>query len=244
MYHSPYPAEVVDAVVALSGLHKGSSVLEIGCGTGQLSVPLAKLGVHLVAVELGPHLAALARQHLRPFPHAQVDVGSFESWPLPNQPFDAVVSAKAFHWLDPAIRFAKSAAALRPGGCLAILHVHHVRGGTPGFLVDTQPYYVKWGLSDDPAFQPTEPDDTPPLYPELDQLPEFRAVERHRYEIPRRHPTAPYIGWLKTDSLVNGLDDTSRQGFLEDIAHLIDSHYHGEVVRNYVYEVLTAQRAS
>lgn len=244
LYHSPYPPEVVDAVATLSRLHNGSGVLEIGCGTGQLSVPLAKLGVYLVAVELGPHLAALARQHLRPFPHTRVEVGSFETWPLPSQPFDAVVSASAFHWLDPAVRFAKSAAALRPGGYLGLLHVHHVRGGTPGFFEDTQPYYVKWGLSDDPSFQPTTADEVPILYPELDQLSEFCAVERHHFEIPRSHATAAYIGWLKTDSLINGLDDTSRQGFLADIEHLMDSRYHGEVVRNYVYAVITAQRAS
>jgi hypothetical protein len=81
------------------------------------------------------------------------------------------------------------------------------------------------------------------MYPELDQLPEFCSVERHRYEIPRSHSTAAYIGWLKTDSLVNSLNDKSRRGFLLDIEHLIESKYNGEVVRNYVYEVIVAQRA-
>src|SRR5690348_4555629 len=154
MYRPPYPPEVVDAVITSSRLHSGSSVLEIGCGTGQLSVPLAQLGVRLVAVELGPHLAAFARRNLEPFPNAQVEVGSFETWPLPREKFDAVLSASAFHWLDPASRFTKVAEALRPEGRLTILHVHHVRGGTLGFFADTQPFYIKWGLSDDPFFQP------------------------------------------------------------------------------------------
>ena len=155
-----------------------------------------------------------------------------------------MLSASAFHWLDPAIRFTKVAEALRPEGYLTILHVHHVRGGTPGFFADTQPFYIKWGLSDDPFFQPTTPDNAPIMYPELDQLPEFRAVERHRYEIPRSYSTAAYIGMLRTDSLINSLSDASRRGFLEDIEHLIESKYRGEVARNYVYEVITAQRAS
>src|SRR5215831_21012437 len=89
-YRPPYPPEVIDSVVALSRLHNGSNVLEIGCGTVQLSLPLAKLGARLVAVELGPHLAALATQHLQQFPNARVEVSSFEDWPLPSQPFDAV----------------------------------------------------------------------------------------------------------------------------------------------------------
>lgn len=243
VYRSPYPQEVVDTVIALSDLHHGSRVLEIGCGTGQLSVALAQHGIDLLAIELGPHLAALARRNLKRFPTAHVEVGSFEAWPLPSQQFAAVVSANAFHWLDPDVRFSKSATALRSGGFLTILHVHHVRGGTPGFFEATQPYYLKWGLSDDPSFQPTAPDNVPTMYPELDQLPEFRAVERHHFEIPRSHSTASYIGWLNTDSLVNSLDDTSRRGFLKDIEHLIESEYNGEVIRNAVYDVIVAQRA-
>jgi len=115
-YRSAYPEKVEHAVVALSGLRRGSRVLEIGCGTGQLSVPLAARGVELTAVELGPRLAARAQRNLEPYANARVEVGSFEAWPHPSEKFDAVVSASAFHWLDPAIRGAKSAEALRPGG--------------------------------------------------------------------------------------------------------------------------------
>jgi SAM-dependent methyltransferase len=149
VYRSPYPQEVVETLIALSNLHNGSRVLEIGCGTGQLSVPLAQHGIDLLALELGPHLAALARRNLKRFPNVHVEVSSFEAWPLPPEKFHAVVSASAFHWLDLDVRFSKSAEALYPEGFLTILHVHHVRGGTPGFFADTQPYYRKWGLSND-----------------------------------------------------------------------------------------------
>jgi SAM-dependent methyltransferase len=244
VYRSQHPQAVVDAVIALSNLHSGSRVLEIGCGTGQLSVPLAQHGVDLLAIELGPRLAGLARRNLEQFPNAHVETSSFEAWPLPSQQFDALVSASAFHWLAPDLRFAKSAEALHPGGFLTILHVHHVKGGTDSFFADTQPYYMQWGLSDDLSVQQPTPDNVPTMYPELGQLPAFRAVVRRHLEIPMRYSTASYIGWLRTDSLVNSLNDTSRRGFLQDIAHLIESKYHGEIVRNYVYEVIVAQRAS
>lgn len=236
VYRSPYPQEVVETVIALSHLHTGSKVLEIGCGTGQLSVPLAQHGIDLLALEPGPHLAALARQNLKRFPDVHVEVSLFETWPLPPQKFNAVVSASAFHWLDPDVRFCKSAEALQPGGFLMILHVHHVRGGTPGFFADTQPYYMKWGLSNDLSLQPPAPDHIPTMYPELDSLPSFCSVERHHFEIPMRHSTASYIGWLHTDSLVNSLNEQERAGFLQDIGRLIESKYHGQVVRNFVYE--------
>lgn len=113
-YRMAYPDEVVSAVIDASGLSLGGRVLEVGCGTGQLSVPLARTGIELVAVDLGPHLAQQARQNLAAFSRARVEVSSFEEWPLPQERFDAVLSASAFHWIDPEVRFAKSAEALRP----------------------------------------------------------------------------------------------------------------------------------
>jgi SAM-dependent methyltransferase len=149
-YRSRYPGDVVASVIRDAGIQAGTRVLEIGCGTGQLSVPIADRGAELVAVELGGNLARFARTNLSPYPNARVEVSAFEDWPLPSEPFDAVVSANAFHWVDPDVRFSKSALALVPGGTLTIGHAHHVRGGTPGFFEDTQPFYLKWGLSDDP----------------------------------------------------------------------------------------------
>ncbi len=186
-------------------------------------VPLAQHGAELVAVEIGRNLGALARRNLADFPTTRVEIGGFEEWPLPPDPFDAVVSASALHWIDPSVRFSKPARALKPGGVLVVVHVHHVKGGTPGFFGDTQPFYLRWGLSDDPSFEPPAPKDAPIMYAELEDQPEFGAVQRHRFEIPRRHTTDSYVGWLKTDSLVSSLDPESRQGFLNDIETLIDT---------------------
>lgn len=241
-YRSAYPDDVVTDVIAASQLRPGSRALEVGCGTGQLTVPLARYGADVVAVELGPDLAVFARQNLAAFPNAQVEVSAFEDWPLPPEPFDAVISASAFHWLDPEIRYSKSARALKPGGRLTVLHAHHVRGGTPGFFEDTQPYYMKWGLSDDPFFQPPSPANVPAMYPELAERTEFSTVRRRRFEIPRQYTTETYVGWLKTDSLVNSLGTHARQGFLGDIGMLVDTRYHGAVARNFVYEVVSAER--
>jgi SAM-dependent methyltransferase len=242
-YRPAPPAEVLNAIIQLSALRHGSRVLEIGCGTGQLSLPLAQHGVDLQAVELGPRLAGIARRNLARFPNAQVDVSPFEDWPLPEQKFDAVVAANSFHWIDPDIRLAKSAAALRRDGVLTILCVHHVRGGTAGFFADTQRSYTRWGLSDDPTFQPPEPNNVLSMYPELGEHPDFSSVQRCTFEIPRSLSTASYVGWLTTDSLVNTLDEPDRSAFLHDIERLIESKYNGRVSRNFVYEVIVARRA-
>jgi SAM-dependent methyltransferase len=81
----------------------------------------------VVAVELGPSLASIARRNLADFPAARVEVSGFEEWPLPADPFDVVVSATALHWIDASVRFSKPARALKPGGVLVVVHVHHVK---------------------------------------------------------------------------------------------------------------------
>jgi SAM-dependent methyltransferase len=134
IYRPGYPPEVITDVLRSTNIETGSYVLEIGSGTGQLSVPLAEHGVELAAVELGPSLAAIARRNLSGFPKAHVDVAAFDDWPLPSRTFDAVICAAAFHWLDPELRFSKSAQALRPGGILAIGQHSSCRGWDRGVL--------------------------------------------------------------------------------------------------------------
>jgi SAM-dependent methyltransferase len=242
-YRLAYPSEVVEDVVTSAGITVGTRVLEIAPGTGQLSVPLAERGAELVAVELGPALAAIARRNLAFYPSARVHNAAFEEWPLPAAPFDAVVCATAFHWLDPAVRFDKSARALRPGGRLVILQGHHVAGGTPGFGEESQQYYLKWGLAEDLSFRPPTAEETPAGYPEVESQQEFDAVERHRFASLRQYTAESYAGLLRTDSLVLTLDEPQRTGFVDDIGALIETHYGGEVARQYIYEVVVAVRS-
>jgi trans-aconitate methyltransferase len=73
----------------------------------------------------------VARQRLATDPSAHVEVATFEEWPLRGDPFDLVFAAQSFHWIDPAIRFSRTAQALRPGGMLAIFANRPLHGTTP-----------------------------------------------------------------------------------------------------------------
>jgi len=48
------PPQLFDDLIDLAGLDAGGRVIEIGCGTGQATVPLAERGLAVTAVELGP----------------------------------------------------------------------------------------------------------------------------------------------------------------------------------------------
>src|SRR5262245_17480483 len=66
-----YPPGVFADLAELAEVGPGCRVLEIGCGTGQATVPLAERGCQIVAVELGAGLAAVARRKLARFPSVE-----------------------------------------------------------------------------------------------------------------------------------------------------------------------------
>lgn len=132
------PAEVFDDVVALTGIGLGAQLLEVGCGTGQATLPMAERGYAITAVELGAELAEVARRKLAGFPAVEIVTSAFEEWDPEGSEFDAVYSFNAFHWIDDDVRFSKTAAVLRGGGSLAVY------GGGARFVVheDADPVWL------------------------------------------------------------------------------------------------------
>jgi ubiquinone/menaquinone biosynthesis C-methylase UbiE len=115
-----YPALLVDEACSLAGLTSGARVVDVGCGTGKLTVSLAERGLRVDAVDPGPEMVAIARRRVGAAP-VSFHVGRFEDVELPDGAFGAVFSATAFHWVDPAVGWSKAARVLRPGGILALL---------------------------------------------------------------------------------------------------------------------------
>jgi ubiquinone/menaquinone biosynthesis C-methylase UbiE len=121
---SGYPPELIDALVETTGLRAGDAVLEIGCGTGQLTRQLVPLGVHLTAIDLAPEMVALAATRVDA--PVRFEVTPFEDLDAPAHSLRLITSATAFHWLDPAVTWTKVVRLLEPGGWLAVLETVEV----------------------------------------------------------------------------------------------------------------------
>lgn len=106
------------------------SVLEIGIGTGRISLPLLAAGVNVSGVDISPRMldrlrakaeAARAADPTRPWGTLDVREGDMTALPFADASFDAVVAVHVFHlvgdWrraLDEALR------VVRPGGALLV----------------------------------------------------------------------------------------------------------------------------
>ena len=114
------------ALVAQIGLSPGMRVLDLGCGTGTLTIAIARAEPAASIVGLDGDLKILARAR-RKAAEAGAEIefveGMVQDPPLPHRGFDAVVSSLLFHHLRPAdkkIALAEARELLRPGGRLHI----------------------------------------------------------------------------------------------------------------------------
>jgi SAM-dependent methyltransferase len=116
-----YPDELIDQACRVAGIGSGDHVLEVGCGSGQLTRGLVARGLRVTALEPGKNLVALARRNLAGAGEVEFVNAQFEDAFLPRKQFQAVFSASAFHWVDPKVSWQKAADVLVPGGTLALV---------------------------------------------------------------------------------------------------------------------------
>lgn len=239
-----YPQALVRELVERAGIVAGARVLEIGCGTGQLTLPLAETGAQVVAVELGPNLVARARAALAAFPNVSVELADFDQWE-PDEPFDVVVAATAFHWLNPTTRLDRCARALRRGGTLAIIDTHWGVGATVDpFAVESQACYARWDPHHAPSFSPKTLAELSGENQELSSSRGWGHCERQRFSIERRYSAEQYCELLQTFSDVRGFGEPNRSRFVDCIANLIHVRFGGSLQRTDTYELSTVRAAS
>ncbi|MET8878229.1 methyltransferase domain-containing protein [Nocardia sp. NPDC004604] len=108
-----YPEDLIDEILGDSV--DALSVLDVGSGTGIATRQIAKRGAQVLGVDMSPGMAEIAERH-----GIATEVVPFETWDPAGRTFDRVISAQAWHWMDPITSAAKAAAMLRPGGRLCL----------------------------------------------------------------------------------------------------------------------------
>jgi SAM-dependent methyltransferase len=122
-----YPDALVDQACAVAGIGDGGRVLEIGCGTGQLTRSLLVRGLRVTALEPGDRLIRVAEKNLKDVGDVEFLRARLEDLQLPRESYAAVFSASAIHWVDPDLSWRKVAEALAPNGRLALIQYFGLR---------------------------------------------------------------------------------------------------------------------
>lgn len=126
---------VINAVLDAAQAQKGAVVVDLGCGTGALTLPLARAGAQVTGVDISP---LMIDRLLEKAKSAGLDdlkgiVSSMERFALPPESVDLVVSNYALHHLrdrDKRALVTEIARWLRPGGRLVVGDMMFGRGGS------------------------------------------------------------------------------------------------------------------
>lgn len=110
-----YPSELLEQVRTLTDPCRLS--VDVGCGSGQLTIPLADWSEAVIGVDRSPEQIRAATKHHRVTYHA----GDAYELPVENETVDLLTIAQAMHWLDMPRFFAEVKRILRPQGTFAVL---------------------------------------------------------------------------------------------------------------------------
>jgi SAM-dependent methyltransferase len=241
-----YPDAVFDDLVELAAILPGARLVEVGCGTGQATIPLAERGFGLVAVEPGEHLAVLARRRLAAWPAVDVVQTTFEDWEPADPGFDAVVSFAAFHWVDPETRYAKAARLLKLDGALAVLEWQDTLtdDGDPFFVAMLEEYAAvvpEWNLT--PAAPPDEVVDRDRIKEFVDASGYFAPADLRHYVWSVTYTARDYVTFLGTQGSFLVLDEARRKQLFDRIERRITTGHGGSVRKEFLGTLAVARRA-
>ena len=218
-----YPEELIRDVIDLSGLENHSRILEIGCGTGKATRSFAERGYELVCLDIGTDLIAVARERLGKYPNASFVQQAFEEW-KPEGTFDLIISATAFHWVDPKVRYLRASEALRSNGSLAIFSNQHVRE-EGGFFAESQSLYDRY-------YHPLTTN-SPAHATNFPGAEAFQNSIQRVYPWTQTYSPEQYIKLLGTYSGHIALPDENKRLLFEGITNLIETRYDGQITKHY-----------
>ena len=123
-YRRGFPRAFYDRLQAAGFIAPGRNAADLGTGTGDLALGLARAGLHVVGVDIAP---ALLEQARRLSTSQKLDVqfveASAETTGLAADHFDVVTAGQCWHWFDRPRAAAECRRLLRAGGYLVLAHL-------------------------------------------------------------------------------------------------------------------------
>ena len=122
-FSSPVSPEMLDRVLALSGIERGWRTADLGCGPAAMALHLAEhYGVQVEAVDRSPIMLDLAKGRLQGHPRVSFTLAESADWLAKTQPCDLLMAVGAGMLVEGATSNAQQlkalAKAVKPGGRL------------------------------------------------------------------------------------------------------------------------------
>jgi ubiquinone/menaquinone biosynthesis C-methylase UbiE len=236
-----YPDELFSILIAITGLHRDSKLLEIGPGTGQATKPLADKGFDITAIELGATLTEVAKHELQPYKNIRLVTAPFEEIALPAASFDLVYAATSFHWIEPSIKYLKTHNLLKEKGHLAIIHTNHISDEKgDAFFNASQPVFDRYGFTD--KHQKPKLSRNEDLKPDDIDERLFRLIHFQCFPITIIYSAKNFVKLLNTFSNHLAASKEVQDGFYKEIENLINNEFEGKIEKHFSMSLTVAEK--
>ena len=145
-YRKPYPAKLFDLVRSSFNLDGSGELLDVGCGTGQIAVPMSGNFARILGVDISTEMINNARNHALAtgISNVEFSVMSAEQIGSISGPYDLVTFGSALHWMDIAQTLKLATGLLRPIGGVALLDMRSIWGGSTDWEQAVVQVVQKW----------------------------------------------------------------------------------------------------
>jgi len=203
-----YPGGTVDAL----RITKGTTVVDLGCGTGKFTGLLSSAGAAVTGVE---PLAAMLTTFRTRWPNIPVVAGIAEAMPFEDRRFDVVTCASAFHWFNHELALPELHRVLRPGGRLGIVwnRRDRIEGWAAEFWAITEAY-----RRDTPGYR------SGAWRAALEGSSLFGPIEEHSFDHVQKLDIDGLLARMRSASFIEILPADERDAVLERARRFVESH--------------------
>ncbi|MFW9917269.1 MAG: class I SAM-dependent methyltransferase, partial [Candidatus Thorarchaeota archaeon] len=122
-YRLPYPSELFERLKSSFGLNASKRVLDLGCGTGQLSIPLSSSVKEVVAIDTSAEMIEEGRKQAQLAARTNIAWREMAAETISPElrSFHLALFGGSFHWMDRALVLERCYEILEPGGGIAII---------------------------------------------------------------------------------------------------------------------------
>jgi ubiquinone/menaquinone biosynthesis C-methylase UbiE len=122
-YRPTYPKQLFDDIIEAFELNGQGSLLDLGCGTGEMAIPLAPYFKNVLAIDPDRQMLDYGRRKTaaQKINNIEWQKGSSKTLTEVNRLFKMVTMGQSFHWMDEKIVIDKLYGMLEPGGVLVIV---------------------------------------------------------------------------------------------------------------------------
>lgn len=216
-----YPAALIDYIIKCSGVAAmDGRVLDIGCGTGQATLPFAERGFSVLGMDISDDMVHVAGEKCSAYPNTRFVVSSFEDAEIPNGSIDIIVSGMAWHWVAPDGRHEKAHRILKPSGTLALFWSYQDKEASALVRDVSMVLDCYGGPNRGPAGSRVREiaDD---VRDELRQRPWWSFIELRRYQEDVSFTRQRYLDLVLSYGWVQVLPEDKRDEMMHDIAELL-----------------------